>query len=218
MCIFGPRVPDVARGCSRCPTVNVPKMSLLASIVGFSFVGLAARLGHLGIQKRNLFSSAFSSLVFMKAGYLTMALVFPCRPRRPRIGYGRIRLRWILGTLLGNPLLRNDPEEARENQREPAGEDELRVKKIPVTYTWLSWNQCGTTCAFFVLCHLAITSRHADLSVAVTQKLELFMYFLNPIFRTNNTTKTFQNLTRSVCDENAITHEEMLWHGGVNEI
>jgi len=106
-------------------------MSLLTSIIGFSFVGLAARLGHLGIQKRNLFSSAFSSLVFMKAGYLTMALVFPGRPRGPRIGYGCIRLRWILGTLLGNPLFRDDPEEARENQGEPAGEDELRVKKYP---------------------------------------------------------------------------------------
>ena len=109
-------------------------MSLLASIVGFSFVGLAARLGHLGIQKRNLFSSAFSSLVSMKAGYLIMALVFSCRPRRPRIGYGRIWLRWILGTLLGNPLFRDDPEEARENQREPAGEDELRVKNTRHLY------------------------------------------------------------------------------------
>ena len=69
-----------------------------------------------------------------------------------------------------------------------------------------------------MLCHLAITFRQADLSVVMIQKLERFMYFLNPIFRTNNTTKTFQNLTRSVCDENAITHEEMLWHGGVNEI
>jgi len=103
-------------------------MSLLANIIGFSFVGLAARLGHLGIQKRNLFSSAFSSLVFiMKVGYLI--LVFHCRPRRPRVGYGCIRLHWILGTLLGNPLLRDDSEEARENQGEPASEDEFRVKK-----------------------------------------------------------------------------------------
>ena len=32
-------------------------MSLLANIVGFSLFGLAARVGQLGIQKRNLFDS-----------------------------------------------------------------------------------------------------------------------------------------------------------------
>jgi hypothetical protein len=42
-------------------------MSLLANIIGFSFVGLAARFGHLGIQKRNLFSSASIPVVFMKS-------------------------------------------------------------------------------------------------------------------------------------------------------
>jgi len=34
-------------------------MSLLANIVGFSLVGLAARIGQLGIQKQNLFMSVF---------------------------------------------------------------------------------------------------------------------------------------------------------------
>lgn len=33
-------------------------MSMLANIVGFSLFGLAARVGQLGIQKRNLFDSA----------------------------------------------------------------------------------------------------------------------------------------------------------------
>ena len=32
-------------------------MALLSSILGFSAVGLAARIGQLGIQKRNLFES-----------------------------------------------------------------------------------------------------------------------------------------------------------------
>ena len=34
-------------------------MSLLANIVGFSLVGLAARFGQLGIQKQNLFKSVY---------------------------------------------------------------------------------------------------------------------------------------------------------------
>ncbi|KAK0469699.1 uncharacterized protein EV420DRAFT_57844 [Desarmillaria tabescens] len=33
-------------------------MSLFANVLGFSLFGLAARLGQLGIQKRNLFDSA----------------------------------------------------------------------------------------------------------------------------------------------------------------
>ena len=66
---------------------------------------------------------------------------------------------------------------------------------------------------------LAITFRQADLSVAMIQKLERFMYFLTPIFRTNNATKTFQNLTWSVCDENAnCTVHTKRWYGGVIEI
>lgn len=36
-------------------------MSMLANIVGFSLVGLAARIGQLGIQKRNIFDSEFAS-------------------------------------------------------------------------------------------------------------------------------------------------------------
>jgi len=35
-------------------------MALLTSIFGFSLFGLGARIGQLGIQKRNLFESAFS--------------------------------------------------------------------------------------------------------------------------------------------------------------
>ena len=37
-------------------------MSLFANIVGFSLVGLAARVGQLGIQKRPILESTFSSL------------------------------------------------------------------------------------------------------------------------------------------------------------
>ncbi|KIM40515.1 hypothetical protein M413DRAFT_28333 [Hebeloma cylindrosporum] len=42
-------------------------MSLLANIIGFSFVGLAARFGHLGIQKRNLFSNPGGHVLAMGA-------------------------------------------------------------------------------------------------------------------------------------------------------
>ncbi|KAF8802465.1 hypothetical protein BYT27DRAFT_7196657 [Phlegmacium glaucopus] len=48
-------------------------MSLLANIIGFSLVGLAARIGQLGIQKRNLFMNPGGHLlsmgVFGYAGY-----------------------------------------------------------------------------------------------------------------------------------------------------
>jgi hypothetical protein len=48
-------------------------MSLLANIVGFSLVGLAARFGQLGIQKQNLFMNPGGHLlsmgVFGYAGY-----------------------------------------------------------------------------------------------------------------------------------------------------
>jgi hypothetical protein len=36
-------------------------MALLSSILGFSIFGLSARLGQLGIQKRNLLESAHAS-------------------------------------------------------------------------------------------------------------------------------------------------------------
>ena len=38
-------------------TASNSTMSLFANIVGFSLFGLAARIGQLGIQKRNLFES-----------------------------------------------------------------------------------------------------------------------------------------------------------------
>ncbi|KAI0359811.1 hypothetical protein OH77DRAFT_1394926 [Trametes cingulata] len=48
-------------------------MSLLANIVGFSLFGLAARVGQLGIQKRNILENplghAISMGVFGFAGY-----------------------------------------------------------------------------------------------------------------------------------------------------
>ncbi|ETW83159.1 hypothetical protein HETIRDRAFT_316714 [Heterobasidion irregulare TC 32-1] len=48
-------------------------MALLTSIFGFSLFGLAARLGQLGIQKRNLFDNpgghVISMLAFGYAGY-----------------------------------------------------------------------------------------------------------------------------------------------------
>ncbi|KAF9267882.1 hypothetical protein L218DRAFT_919675 [Marasmius fiardii PR-910] len=40
-------------------------MSMLANIVGFSLFGLAARVGQLGIQKRNLFDNMAGHFVAM---------------------------------------------------------------------------------------------------------------------------------------------------------
>ncbi|KAF8899929.1 hypothetical protein CPB84DRAFT_1730701 [Gymnopilus junonius] len=46
-------------------------MSLLANIIGFSFVGLAARMGQLSIQSRNLYSNPGGHLIAMGAfGYV----------------------------------------------------------------------------------------------------------------------------------------------------
>ncbi|KAI0001411.1 hypothetical protein BJV74DRAFT_718977, partial [Russula compacta] len=46
-------------------------MALLSSILGFSLFGLGARLGQLGIQKRNLLENPGGHLVSMLAfGYL----------------------------------------------------------------------------------------------------------------------------------------------------
>ncbi|KAK0204855.1 hypothetical protein DFS33DRAFT_1382747 [Desarmillaria ectypa] len=49
-------------------------MSLFANVLGFSLFGLAARLGQLGIQKRNLFDNMTAHAVSMGAwgafGYL----------------------------------------------------------------------------------------------------------------------------------------------------
>ncbi|KAJ7593331.1 hypothetical protein C8J56DRAFT_930840, partial [Mycena floridula] len=40
-------------------------MSMWANIIGFSFFGLAARLGQLGIQQRNLFSNPAGHVISM---------------------------------------------------------------------------------------------------------------------------------------------------------
>ncbi|KAI0635980.1 hypothetical protein C8Q77DRAFT_1155718 [Trametes polyzona] len=55
-------------------------MSLLANVVGFSLFGLAARVGQLGIQKRNIFesASAFPSLVSSNT-----RLTVPLTPPQP---------------------------------------------------------------------------------------------------------------------------------------
>ncbi|KAH9481582.1 hypothetical protein JR316_0006109 [Psilocybe cubensis] len=49
-------------------------MPLLSTVVGFSFVGLAARMGQLSIQGRNLYSNPGGHLISMGAfgfaGYL----------------------------------------------------------------------------------------------------------------------------------------------------
>lgn len=37
-------------------------MTLFANVVGFSLFGLLARVGHLGIQRRNIFDSAYPQL------------------------------------------------------------------------------------------------------------------------------------------------------------
>ncbi|KAF8150661.1 hypothetical protein B0H34DRAFT_801600 [Crassisporium funariophilum] len=42
-------------------------MSLLANVVGFSLVGLAARFGQLGIQKQNLFMNPGGHILSMGA-------------------------------------------------------------------------------------------------------------------------------------------------------
>ncbi|THH09179.1 hypothetical protein EW146_g8756 [Bondarzewia mesenterica] len=48
-------------------------MALLSSVLGFSLFGLAARIGQLGIQKRNLFDNpgghVLSMVVFGYGGY-----------------------------------------------------------------------------------------------------------------------------------------------------
>ena len=52
-------------------------MSLLANIVGFSLVGLAARLGQLGIQKQNLFMSVYLFRILFKT---EISLILPVDP------------------------------------------------------------------------------------------------------------------------------------------
>ncbi|KAI0649061.1 hypothetical protein C8Q79DRAFT_1007629 [Trametes meyenii] len=42
-------------------------MSLIANIVGFSLFGLAARVGQLGIQKRNIFENPVGHAIAMGA-------------------------------------------------------------------------------------------------------------------------------------------------------
>lgn len=50
-------------------------MSLLANVVGFSLVGLAARFGQLGIQKQNLFMSVYLfRILFMAKISLILAV------------------------------------------------------------------------------------------------------------------------------------------------
>ncbi|GBE87966.1 hypothetical protein BKA93DRAFT_827499 [Sparassis latifolia] len=48
-------------------------MSLLSNVVGFSLIGLLARFGQLGIQKRNIFSNmgghAIAMVAFGTLGY-----------------------------------------------------------------------------------------------------------------------------------------------------
>jgi hypothetical protein len=55
-------------------------MALLSSILGFSLFGLGARIGQLGIQKRNLFDSAFP---FLPSVCLSVCLSHKDRPADP---------------------------------------------------------------------------------------------------------------------------------------
>lgn len=63
MYLLGLRLEQVAIKYEALPSSHLARcphpMSLLANIVGFSLVGLAARIGQLGIQKQNLFMSVF---------------------------------------------------------------------------------------------------------------------------------------------------------------
>ena len=54
--------PDPLTTSPKSPKTNPTPMALLSSILGFSLFGLGARIGQLGIQKRNLFDSAFPFL------------------------------------------------------------------------------------------------------------------------------------------------------------
>ena len=129
MCVFGPQVPDdlqevvAAVVQSPCPQ-NVPPCQHHRLLIRRPCSQVRPSWYS---ETESLFQCVQLSCFHEEVCYLITALVFPCRPWRPRIGYGGIRLRWILGTLLGNPLLRDDPEEARENQGEPAGEDKLKL-------------------------------------------------------------------------------------------
>ena len=75
-------------------------MSLLANVVGFSLVGLAARFGQLGIQKQNLFMSSYLFCILsvdFRAKLLLLSSYPGYRPRRPSTINGRIWIRRILG-------------------------------------------------------------------------------------------------------------------------
>lgn len=55
-------------------SLSTSHMSLLANIVGFSLVGLAARFGQLGIQKQNLFKSVYLFRIFFMAKISLLAI------------------------------------------------------------------------------------------------------------------------------------------------
>lgn len=106
------------------PNRSAP-MALLSSILGFSLFGLGARIGQLGIQKRNLLESAFlpllafhqSSHISPKISFLTFfhpfffffvscfARLFSSlsenRPRRTHHLYARFWLSRLLGASMG---------------------------------------------------------------------------------------------------------------------
>ncbi len=86
-------------------------MALLSSILGFSLFGLGARIGQLGIQKRNLLDSAHPITVTTSSGILTfvIACVPMCIYNRSRWAYrfyARLWLHWVLGPSVGRACIR----------------------------------------------------------------------------------------------------------------
>ena len=74
----------------RQPSRRLTTMGLLSNIVGFSLFGLAARIGQLGIQKRNPFESTSNDPLIVSS-LLTRPTRNLDRPRRARYRHGCIR-------------------------------------------------------------------------------------------------------------------------------
>jgi hypothetical protein len=89
-----PRIlpPVIERLESRLGKLSTKQMSLLANILGFAGFGLAARVGQLGIQKRNLLDSTLST-----DPVIPQCQLISLRPWRPPHCDGSIRIRRLLG-------------------------------------------------------------------------------------------------------------------------
>lgn len=92
----------------------VLEMSLLANIIGFSFMGLAVRMGQLSIKGRNLYSSAHPYLLTVLHEHSPPSYG---RPRRTSAFNGRVWRDRLLRTPMGNLLRRSYCKKAPRNPR-----------------------------------------------------------------------------------------------------